>query len=167
MRSFVAAALVQNPEASSKDIAVRWRSRRGETINAEELDLLSEVYERQAPAAHDANAGVREAQQRIDSPPFQVTKSEIAGLVAGFVPFVLPVESINAISRSYFSVSGVIGGIIAIALAIAVVQFAIRGGSTARVKVAHGVLGGVILLLGAYHVFHGLGVLHTVGMYRF
>ena len=68
MQSFVAGALAQNPEASSKQIAVRWRSLRGETVEAEELDLLSDVYEHQAPAAREANAGVREAQQRIDSP---------------------------------------------------------------------------------------------------
>jgi hypothetical protein len=167
MRSFVAAALVQDPEASSKQIAVRWRSLRGEEIGVEELDLLSDMYERQAPAAHDANAEVRAAQHRIDSPPFRVIPQEIVGLVVAFVPFLLPVESINAAGRSYFSLTGVIGGVVAILLATAVVRFAMRGGSTVRVKVAHAALGSAILLVGVYHVLHGIGVLHTVGLYRF
>lgn len=76
-------------------------------------------------------------------------------------------ESINPAGRSYFSVSGVIGGIAAFFLAIAVVQFAIRGGSPVRVKLTHAVVGSAILLLGVYHVLHGFGVLHSVGLYRF
>jgi hypothetical protein len=167
MRSFVAAALVQNPEASSKQIAIRWRSLRGETISAEDLDLLAQEYDRQAPAAHDANAGQRAAQDRIDSPPFRVTKQEIAGLVAVFLPFLLPIENINAAGRSYFSLGGVIGGVVAIILAVAIVRFAIRSASTMRVKMAHAALGGIVLLLGVYHVLHGVGVLHNLGMYSF
>lgn len=116
MRSFVAEALAQDPEVSSGQIAVRWRSRQGEVVSAEDLDLLAQVYERQAPAAHEANAGRRAAQGRIDSPPFRVTKQEIAGLVAGFLPFLLPVESVNVTGRTYFSLGGVIGGVVAIGL---------------------------------------------------
>lgn len=167
MRSFVAEALAQDPEASYDQIAVRWRSRQGEVISAEELSLLAQVYERQAPAAHEANAGRRAEQSRIDSPLFRVTKQEIAGLVAGVVPFVLPVESINVAGRSYFSLGGVIGGVVAIVLAVAIVQFAIRGGSAVRVKVGHAALGSIVLLLGVYHVLHGFGVLHALGIYRY
>lgn len=167
MRSFVAEALAQDPEARYDQIAVRWRSRQGEVISAEDLSLLAQVYERQAPAAHEANAGRRAEQGRIDSPPFRVTKQEIAGLVVGLVPFVLPVESINAAGRTYFSLSGVIGGVAAIVLAVAIVQFALRGGSAVRVRIGHAALGGIVLLLGVYHVLHGFGVLHTLGIYRF
>jgi hypothetical protein len=167
MRTFVASALVQNPEASSKQIAVRWRSLRGETISDEDLDLLAQEYDRQAPAAHEANAGRRAAQDRIDSPPFRVTKQEIAGLVAGLLPFLLPVESINAAGRSYFSLGGVIGGVVAMVLAFAIVRFAIGSASTIRVKMAHAALGGIVLVLGVYHVLHGVGVLHNLGMYKF
>ena len=167
MRSFVAEALAQDPEATSSHVAVRWRSRQGEVVSPEDLALLSRVYEIQAPAAHDANAGHRAAQGRIDSPPFRLTIREIAGLVAGLVPFVLPVESVNATARSYFSLTGVIGGLVAVGLAIAILQFAMRGGSVARVKISHAALGGIILLLGVYHLLHGFGVLHNLGLYRF
>jgi len=70
-------------------------------------------------------------------------------------------------ARTYFSVGGVIGGLVAIGLAVAIVQFAIRGGSDARVKFGHAALGAIILLVGVYHVLHGFGVLHTLGIYRF
>src|SRR2546430_15363198 len=87
MRNFVAEALAENPEASSTQIAVRWRSRQGEEVSPEDLALLAQEYERQAPAAHEANAGRRAAQGQIDSPPFPGTKREIAGLVAVLAAF--------------------------------------------------------------------------------
>ena len=167
MRNFVAEALAQDPEASSGDIAVRWRSRQGEAVSAHDLELLTQEYNRQAPAAHEGNAGRRAAQARIDSPPFRVTKREIAGLVAVLLPFVLPVETINAAARTYFSFGGVIGGIVGIGLALAILQFAIRSESAVGVKMGHAALGVIVLLLGAYHLLHGFGVLHTLGVYRF
>jgi hypothetical protein len=167
MQSFVAQALVQDPEASAGRIAVRWRSLQGEVVSAENLDLLTQEYERQAPAAHEANAEQRAAQDRIESPPFRVTKLEIAGLVAGVLPFLLTVESINVAGRSYFSLGGLIGGVLAIGLALTIVRFATKAASAVRVKISHAALGGIILLLGAYHVLHGIGVLHNLGVYRF
>jgi len=167
MRSFVAQALVQDPEASAGRIAVRWRSLQGEVVSAENLDLLTREYERQAPAAHEANAEQRAAQDQIDSPPFRVTKQEIAGLVAGLLPFLVTVESINVAARSYFSLGGVIGGVVAIGLALTIVRFAMKSTSTVPVKIGHATLAGIILLFGAYHVLHGIGVLHTLGLYRF
>ena len=174
IHNFVGEALAQDPEAKAGHIAARWRSRRGEVIGAEEEGLLAREYERQAPAAHEANAGVRAAQARRDSPPFGVIWQEIAGLVAGLVPFLLTVETINVIRRdgavtsgSYFSLGGALGGAVAIALAVAVFRFAIRGGSVASVKAAHAGLGALILLLGVYHLLHGFGILHSLGIYRF
>ena len=35
-----------------------------------------------------------------------------------------------------------------------------------RVKITHAALGAVILLFGAYHLLHGFGVLHHLGIYR-
>jgi hypothetical protein len=167
MRSFVAGALAQDPEASSGHIAVRWRSLQGEVVSPEDLALLAQVYEIQAPVAHEANVGRRATQDRIDSPPFRVTKQEIAGLVAILLPFAFPVESVNVAGRSYFSLGGVLGGLLAIGLALSILQFAMRTGSAFQVKLGHAALGGFILLLGAYHLLHGLGVLHTLGIFRF
>jgi hypothetical protein len=173
MRTFVAGALAQDPEASSAQVAVRWRSLRGETLSTEEMDRLTQTYDLQAPAAHEANSEHRAAQGRIDSPPFRLIKQEIAGFIAVVVPFVFPVESINIIRRdgvmtsgSYFSLGGVIGGIVAIGLALSILQFALRGGSAAGVKMSHAAIGVGILLLGAYHVLHGIGVLHNLGIFR-
>ena len=47
------------------------------------------------------------------------------------------------------------------------VEFAFRGGSVARVKIGHAALGVIVLLLGAYHLLHGFGVLHNLGIFTF
>ena len=173
MRSFIHEALLQNPEATREQIGFRWRARRGETLREGEEALVSEAYELEAPAARASLAGERHA-AGLDAPPrFALTKKEIVGIAAAVLPFVITIES-TAVFRqagvdrgSYFSLGGLVGGLIAVALGIVAVKAMLGGQVGQGIRLGHIALGSGVFLLGAYHLLHGLGVLHGVGIMKF
>jgi len=102
-----------------------------------------------------------------------LTKKEIVGLAAAVLPFVITIES-TAVFRqagvdrgSYFSLGGLVGGLIAVALGIVVVKAMLGGQVGQGIRLGHIALGSGVFLLGAYHLLHGLGVLHGVGIMKF
>jgi hypothetical protein len=174
MRTFMHETLMQNPEASQAQVMGRWRVIHGRSSSPDEEAVLSNLYEGEATSAR-AELAERRAGAGIDAPTtFRVTKQEIFGLVAVLLPFVLAVESSTVFRQggvvtggTYFSLGGLIGGLVAIGLAIAIAKAVLRGPGRDGSQIVHGAIAGVILLLGVYHVLHGLGVLHTLGILKF
>ena len=84
---------------------------------------------------------------------------EVAGILAALLPFVCHMSSvtrINGVVTSYFDLVGVIGGIVAIAVAIMLVS---RHWPVLKMGLAYVALCLGILVIGVYQLLHGAGIL--------
>lgn len=84
---------------------------------------------------------------------------EVAGILAALLPFVCHMSStstVNGVVTSYFDIVGVIGGIVAIAVAL---LLASRHWPLLEKGIATIALCAGMLVIGAYQLLHGAGIL--------
>lgn len=84
---------------------------------------------------------------------------EVAGLLAALLPFVCHLSSvtrINGVTTSYFDLVGVIGGLVAIVVAL---MLASRHWPILKMGLAYVALCIGILVVGVYQLLHGAGLL--------
>jgi hypothetical protein len=174
LRTLVISTLDREPDATFDRVHAYLRTREGRALESSETDRLHDAYD--AEVAHPTGThrvGAEEAAAIAMNQPFRPRGTEIAGLVAGLIPFIfhLPTTSPGTTSRttgatvaggSYDPVA-MVGGFVAIILGLIAARQASRRGSR---WIVHLAIAGVIVLLGVYQSLLGLGVLHQLGLFR-
>jgi hypothetical protein len=103
-----------------------------------------------------------------ETPPRFVSPSVVAGLVAGVVPFFAhyvhsETHTVNGVEQlgAYYDYVGIVGGAIALLCGVLARR-------TARATRDHQglrmLVGALLMALGVYQVFHGMGMLRALGI---
>ena len=171
-RGVIRDALASEPGATLTQVQTRLRARLGRPLEPEEVRRLQGIYTDEGYAAGAATV-VSDREERAATlaslSHARPNLKELTGLAAGVVPFFLHFQS-GTVPRtgglapsSYFDLIAILGGIVALFSGIGAATLLERGPQ----RPAHLGLVAVILVLGAYQLLVGLGLLHKIGLFPY
>ena len=171
-RGVIRDTLASEPGATLTQVQTKLRARLGRPLEPEEVRRLQGIYTDEGYAVAAATVvSDREAHAATLASLSHARPSlkELTGLVAGVVPFFVHFQS-GAGSRpgglapsSYFDLIAILGGIIALFSGIGAATMLERGPQ----RPAHLGVVAAILVLGAYQLLVGLGLLHKMGLFPY
>jgi hypothetical protein len=173
LRALVVATLDREPDASFDIVHAHLRSMEGRTLTSAETERLRDAY--QSELAHPTGAhriGAVEAAEIVANQPFALRRTEIAGLVAGVIPFVFHLQTTTpatvtkatgaVVAGGVYDLVAMTGGFIAVVLGLSALR---QAAHTSTRRAMHLALAGLVLLLGVYQSLLGLGILHQIGVF--
>jgi hypothetical protein len=173
LRELVIGTLNSDPDATFEEVHAHLRSREGRTLHSSETDQLRAAYD--AELAHPTGAhriGAVEAADIAAHRPFALRRTEMVGLAAGLLPFIIHLQTTSpsttakvtgVVTRGgVYDLAAIVGGFIAVVLGISAARQAAK--SSAR-RAIHFALAALVLLLGIYQSLLGLGLLHKMGLF--
>jgi len=170
LRAVVVRTLQVNPTASFGEIQDRLRVRSGRVLDPVEIQRLQQIFHDEgyeAGAVGLASSNAKDLATSESLSHARPTVKELGGLASGIVPFFIHFQSaapakIGGAAATYFDLVALSGGIIALIFGLGAASMVKRTPQ----QPFHIALTAAVVLLGAYQVLLGLGLLHRMGIFR-
>ncbi len=169
LRSAITDALSAEPGATLTQVQNKLRVRIGRPLEPEEVQRLHDIYSEEGFAASAGSIVANREAKALSLASLSHARphaKELIGLVAAILPFFVHFQSAGPTRpnapppTSFFDLVALVGGLVALFCGIGAVLVLEKGPQ----RPFHLGIGVVLLVLGAYQLMLGLGLLHKLGL---